>query len=326
MRPLLLPAILVLAPGAMGQEPIAVTARGQEDGSLRIEAGGGLFAVLRSQGLSRPIIHPLVGPGGAVLTRKWPVEESADEERDHPHHKGLWFAHGDVNGHDFWSEGAKAGRIEQVRIQVVSGGTRPGLVFVKTTNRWVARDGTAVATDTRSYDFAAPSAGLRTLDVTVTMEASTGGLRLGDTKEGTFALRLCEALRVKRKDAPATGHYLSSEGVRDAEVWGKRAAWVDAFGKVGDATCGVAILDHPKNPAHPTWWHARDYGLFAANPFGVHDFEKKPAGAGDLLIPAGESRTWRWRLVLHAGDPETARIHDHWKAWAAEVPPPGESR
>jgi hypothetical protein len=81
------------------------------------------------------------------------------------------------------------------------------------------------------------------------------------------------------------------------------------------------MFDHPKNPRHPTWWHVRDYGLFAANPFGKHDFEpahKANPKAGDLTIPAGGRVTFRWRFYFHAGDEKTARIAEQFAAYAAE--------
>ena len=102
-----------------------------------------------------------------------------------------------------------------------------------------------------------------------------------------------------------------------APAWGKRATWVDYYGPVEGATVGVAMLDHPRNLRHPTWWHVRDYGLFAANPFGIHDFEpQQPAGAGDHALPAGGTLTFRYRVFLHNGTTAEARIADVWTAYA----------
>ena len=112
-----------------------------------------------------------------------------------------------------------------------------------------------------------------------------------------------------------------STGARDGETWGKRAAWCDYFGPVEGKTVGIAIFDHPQNPQHPTWWHVRDYGLFAANPFGVHDFEKKPAGSGNLTIPAGQSVTFRYRVLLHEGDDRQAEIARRYQEYAGAVRP-----
>ena len=125
-----------------------------------------------------------------------------------------------------------------------------------------------------------------------------------------MAIRLAPTLRVK--GPVARGKAVNSSGVRGKGVWGKRASWVDYSGPVGEAVVGVAIFDHPKNHAHPTWWHARDYGLFAANPFGVHDFERKPRGTGDLLLPKGGSLRLRYRFVIHPGDAATAEVARLW--------------
>jgi hypothetical protein len=130
-----------------------------------------------------------------------------------------------------------------------------------------------------------------------------------------MAIRLAPPLRLRGE--VAQGRCVNSEGVRDLEVWGKRARWVDYWGPIGGATVGVAILDHPGNRAHPTWWHARDYGLFAANPFGAHDFERLPAGTGDVRLAAGEALRLRYRFCFHAGDALAAGIEDEWRAYAA---------
>lgn len=132
-----------------------------------------------------------------------------------------------------------------------------------------------------------------------------------------MAIRLAPTMRVK--GPVAEGHMLSSEGLMDGDVWGQRAAWVDAWGPVDGQTVGVAIFDHPANPRHPTWWHARTYGLFAANPFGAHDFEQKPAGTGDLMVLPGQSVTFRYRFVFHHGDPEAAGVADLWQAYQNSI-------
>ena len=112
------------------------------------------------------------------------------------------------------------------------------------------------------------------------------------------------------------GHIINSEGVTGNDTWSKRADWVDYYGPVKGEIVGVAIFDHPDNPRHPTWWHVRDYGLFAANPFGIHDFEKKPAGAGDLVIPAGQSVTFKYRFFFHKGDEKQGKVAEHYRDYA----------
>ena len=114
----------------------------------------------------------------------------------------------------------------------------------------------------------------------------------------------------KRGNHTAGGQSVNSEGVRDRAMWGKRAAWVDYWGTIDDKAVGIAMFDHRDNPRHPTWWHARDYGLVAANPFGVNHFEGKPDGTGDMTLQAGETMTFRYRFLFHPGDATSANIAD----------------
>jgi hypothetical protein len=287
---------------------------------LAVEINGQPFTEYHFQGGSRPYLYPLLGPDGLPMTRNWPMKDVPAEERDHPHHRSFWYAHGDVNGHDFWSEGDKAGKtVHEAFTEVRSG---PDVGVMRSKNRLVAKDGTVVATDERTLRFYSRT-DARVFDFEVTIHASQGELTFGDTKEGTMALRLAETMRLKPNKANAgkpTGHIVNSEGQRDDATWGKRAKWVDYHGPVEGKTVGVAIFDHPQNPRHPTWWHVRDYGLFAANPFGLHDFEKQPAGAGDLKVKAGESVTFRYRFYLHPGDDKSAGVAERYQEYARSQP------
>jgi hypothetical protein len=148
------------------------------------------------------------------------------------------------------------------------------------------------------------------------VHADHGDLTFGDTKEGTMAMRLAETMRLKGK--VGEGHIVNSEGVRDDATWGKRANWVDYYGPVDGKTVGVAIFDHPSNPRHPTTWHVRDYGLFAANPFGIHDFEKKPPGTGNLMVKAGDKITFRYRFYIHPGDDKEAKVKEAYDRYTSE--------
>ena len=167
----------------------------------------------------------------------------------------------------------------------------------------------------------------RVLDFEITIQAPADrDVLFGDTKEGTMAVRVNEQLRVTRgKKEAGTGHIVLSSGVRDdappakgdTKTWGKRAEWCDYSGKIDGKAVGIAMFDHPSNPVHPTYWHVRDYGLFAANPFGIHDFEKKEPGAGNLNIPAGKSVTFKYRLYIHEGDEKQAKVAERYKEYTA---------
>ena len=151
------------------------------------------------------------------------------------------------------------------------------------------------------------------MDFEITIHASNGQVVFGDTKEGSMAIRLAPTMRVTGK--VGKGHITNSEGNQDRNAWGKRAAWCDYYGPLNDEVVGVAIFDHPQNPRHPTWWHVRPYGLFTANPFGVHYFESKPKGTGDLTIKAGESVTFRYRLYFHKGDEKQAKVAEYYSEY-----------
>jgi hypothetical protein len=165
--------------------------------------------------------------------------------------------------------------------------------------------------------------GGRTIDWRIELAASHGPVLFGDTKEGGMGIRTRTELQLKGNSkqgaTAAKGQALNSEGVRGGEVWGKRADWIDYWAEIDGRTVGVAFFDHPDNPRHPTWWHARDYGLISANPFGIHDFEKgKPADAGNLEIPEGKSVTLRYRFIFHEGDAEKAGISRLYEEYSKE--------
>jgi hypothetical protein len=284
---------------------------------IRVEIDGGLFTEYHFRDVTRPFLYPILGPGGAHFTRRWPQDDVPGEEHDHPHHHALWFAHGEANGVDLWSEGEKAGKtFHQYFVETKSG---PDVGVLTTRNEWRSKDGKLVATDERTMRFHRSSPAGRLVDFDITIFASQGELVLGDTKEGTLAIRLAESMRVKQpKNQPGAGHIVNSAGDRDGDAWGKRAEWCDYYGPVGERTLGVAIFDHPSNPRHPTWWHVRDYGLFAANPFGLHDFEKQPPKAGDFKIASGQSVTFRYRLLFHEGDDKQARVAERFGQYAQQ--------
>jgi hypothetical protein len=187
---------------------------------------------------------------------------------------------------------------------------------IKTLNQLVAKDGTIVGSDVRTMTIHNRPSSERIMDFDVEVRATHGEMVMGDTKEGSMALRLAPTMRLKGE--VAQGHIVNSEGVKDGETWGKRAKWVDYYGPVNGKPVGVAIFDHPENPRHPTWWHVRDYGLFAANPFGVHHFERKDAGTGNLTIKKGESLQWIYRFYFHRGDAATGQVGHRYDLFSKE--------
>ncbi len=297
-----------------GEAGVQITDNGDR---LKIEIGGKAFTEYHygkygDAPVTRPFFYPVIGPGGAPMTRNAPMQPAPDEATDHPHHRALWYAHGDINGQDFWSESQAAGRTVHDGFLLIESGREKGVIRSK--NKLVAKDETIVGTDERTMTIYNRESD-RMIDFEITVHASNGDLTFGDTKEGSMAIRLPATMRLKGKIGQ--GHIVNSAGDRDGTTWGKRAAWCDYYGPVNGKTVGVAIFDHPGNPRHPTWWHVRDYGLFAANPFGIHDFEKlEDKHKGNLKVPAGGSITFRYRFYFHSGDTKDGAVADHYSEYS----------
>lgn len=312
-------ALLCVGGPAIAQDLTAA----QRDDRVRVMVDGEQFCdlVMGDQSplgeIPRPIIYPIYGPSGAMMTRHYPMRNDVEgEAHDHPHHRSLWFAHC-INGIDFWTQGEGRGRI------VSSGwsGYEGSEQFVRYTlpAQWLAPDGRCVLDSRQQYTFLILDDASRVIDVVVEMTPGEDveQAHLEDTKEGTMAIRTHPALRLVGEHA--TGHAVNSEGDTDRDLWGKRADWVAYWGTIDGAVCGVAIFDHPENLRHPTWWHARDYGLIAANPFGIHDFEGAEPGTGDYTLEWGETLTLRYRFVFFAGDAGEADIAGKYAAWVEET-------
>ncbi len=287
------------------------------DGHVEIRLDGAPFTTLRWEGLSRPVLWPVLDRAGRALTRAWPMTDATAEAKgdatDHVHQRSLWFAHGDVNGVDFWTEGDKAGRIEVKVIERTA--MAADRVALRLHCDWVGPDDKVVCTEVRDLLFAVRD-GARTIDFGIALRASHGALRFGDTKEGTMAVRVAQGLCFDQEGGK--GRALSSEGLRDKDVWGTRARWVAFHGEVDGATAGIALLDHKDNLRHPTTWHARPYGLLAANPFGLHDFEKAPPGSGELKLDADATLALRYRVVVFVGAADSVALDEQWEQLVTE--------
>lgn len=310
----ILPAV-----AAVGQQPVELL---QEENAVRVNVGGKLFTRYIYQGHRKPILYPIVGPNSVEMTRNYPIKKGVpNEANDHPHHESFWFTHGNVNGVDFWSSHPNNGRDSkaQIRQQTI----RIEGNSLVTTNQWLAGNNKLICTDQRELTFAAAD-GYRTVDFGITLRAAAGDVKLGDTKEGTMAMRVHPRLRFskdpQRGNHEIAGHAINSAGDKDKAVWGKRAAWVTYWGDVDGKSVGVAFMDHPDNPRHPTWWHARSYGLLAANPFGIHDFDRSAKqGAGDMLIKQGGEVSFRYRFVFYSGSPNTVDIAKLYRQFAEQA-------
>ena len=262
----------------------------------------------------KPYLAPLRSASGKIVTRRFPMETAAGDSTDHLHHTGLWFSYDDVNGVKFWENDPSykhpnMGRIV-VRTADFKEGDRSGTL--NATMEWRDPNGKVLLVESRNMVFYSDPK-LRIIDFEISLTAAED-VTFGDTKEGAFAIRLAETLTEKKggKMADADGRAAM------AQVWGKRSNWVDCSGEVEGEKLGVAIFDSPQNPRHPTYWHARDYGLFALNPFGAHAFDPaQPESHWQLA--KGKQLVFRWRVVIHPGDSESGHVGDLYKDYIGQA-------
>jgi hypothetical protein len=292
--------LLGLVAAAAGVSAAEITAARSEKG-VTVKIDGKLFTEYLFRSGSKPILWPIIGPTGKPMTRAFPMVPGGKQTTDHVHHRSLWFSHGSVNGIDFWGEGSGHGTIRQRRLVHLSSG--PPAVIV-TNNDWLGPDGRKQCEDRRTLTFGSDG-DARWIDFDIVIRASDGPVKFGDTKEGTFGLRVADSMRV---DAKQGGRIVNSHGQTDADAWGKPAAWVDYHGPLDGQTVGVAILNHPQSFRYPTRWHVRSYGLFAANPFGSRGFTSRQEDDGSYTIPAGGEITLRYRVIFHRGDQQEGKI------------------
>jgi Methane oxygenase PmoA len=279
-----------------------------KDQSIELHDGEKLITAFRTD-YRFPYLYPVYSSSGANVVRNWPMKTDVPgEEKDHPHHRGIWLAHGSVNGHDFWTDRGKkdpAIRFNSITQKQV----KNNIAQLVADLTWIAKE-TELLKETRSYAFSKPNAETLRIDIHSTLTALADEVVFGDTKEGTFAIRTDRTLRVKGSTAKAT--LTNSEGKTNLDVWGKRANWVAYTGpdELGKPTV-VAVMDHPGHFRSPTHWHARDYGLLAANPFGINDFEKKNDKTfGNHTLKKTESLQLNYTIIIHQGTLESAKLND----------------
>jgi hypothetical protein len=311
-----------------------------------IQVGGQAFtSYIWPEGLAKPVLFPIRTAKGTLVTRGFPLEPRPGERVDHPHHVGLWLNYGDVNGVDFWNnsealspeEAAKAGTIRHRAIRSSGSGADWGTLQVDVD--WIMPDGSTALAEITEFVFRG-TRDSRTIDRVSKLTVPAEGTRVlfADNKEGVLGLRVTRALE-EPADRPlvftdasgkptavaalnnegVNGTYTSSEGLEGGAVWGTRGRWVALSGRVEDEDVVLLILDHPGNPGHPTYWHARGYGLFAANPLGQKVFSEGREEL-NLALDPGESTALRHRLVVLSEPFSAARAEQEWKAFVAAYP------
>lgn len=298
-----------------GDAPPVVTVKKVEDAdALEVLIGEEHFTTFHySKENKKPFLWPVYAEGGVAVTRDWPMGPKVITE-DHPHQKSCWTAYGDVNGADCWTEGSRSGF--QV-VEQVDSGSGDAYGWIASRNTWLNNARQPVVTEEREYRFYATPAKARIFDVAVTFTANHGDALFKDTKEGgLIAVRMRDELTEKFGQGVITN---AAGGVGMAQCWGKPSPWCDYTGSLdGFGLRGVALFDHPSNLRYPTHWHVRDYGLMGANCFGYSDFTRgdpEPRN-GDYTLKSGEKMTFRYRVYVHSGNVEDARVADRYADFA----------
>lgn len=286
----------------------------QTVGRVDVLVGDQLFTSLVHQSYKKPIFYPVNNSNQQSMTRDYPMKKDVSgDQHDHPHHKSVWFSH-DIDGVDFWQE--KRGRIKVSGVKILASRNSVswrGDWLDSKNNRRVCQDQTEVtfAADARS----------RSMDYKVTIVASDGEIDFADSKEGSFAIRVHPHLRIQTAPEAGVkevfGTIENDRGLKGKSVWGQTAKWVMYSGEIQGEPAAIVIFDHPGNLRHPTTWHARGYGLFAANPFGLHHFQGKPLGEGGYKLKSGQRLTLRYQAIFFSDIPTTAEIDKRFQQFAA---------
>ncbi len=261
------------------------------DSGVAVMLGTETFTVLHTgTEWAKPFLAPVQAPGGTVITRAI----GDPEDKDHPHHKGIWFSVDEVNDIKFWAE---AGKILNVLTDVTEG--NPGTIKLK--NHWLGKDSLPVAVETTTISIF-PS---RLVIYDATFTPVVGKVTFDDTKEGLFGIRVATTMREK-----VGGIVTNAEGKKGTkECWGQPSKWVDYTGPVNGKNYGVAIMDHPAN-FRPSRYHVRDYGLFSVSPFGEGAYQNDKAKAKPFVLEPGQSLRLRYGLQVHAGDAVEGKVAD----------------
>ncbi|WP_373516671.1 PmoA family protein [Pricia sp.] len=320
--------------GQSSKKPSIDLKTNEAEKKVDVLVGGELFtSYIYPDNIKKPVLWPVMSPGGNLLTRSYPMINKAGDRTDHPHHVGIWLNYGDVNGLDFWnnSEAIPAedrdgyGTIYHQSIEKAKSGKGKATLITK--SLWKSTDDEVLLEEKTEFDFKAMDA-MRIIDRTTTLTAMTDEVKFTDNKEGMFAIRVARELELpsdkptelmdshgvvtkveKMDNTNVKGNYRSSEGIEGGEVWGTRAKWMKLSSEINGEPVSLVIIDNPANVGYPTYWHARDYGLFAANTLGQKALSE---GKEELnfSLKKGESVTFKYRLVVASEDLTDERINE----------------
>ena len=315
-------ALLLFIPAALQAQQVKVLSDpGHRSVSVTVD-GKPFTTFIYSDTLEKPVLYPIYAADGQLITRGFPLNPRPGEPVDHPHHLGLWFNYENVNGLDFWNNSyaipaAKKSQYGWIHTDKVKTTNGPN-ASIDFDARWTDQAKHTLLTEHTRYIFNA-STTLRVIDRFTTLTASTD-VSFPDAKDGLLGLRVTKELQIP-SNTPGefvddkgnitkvaagntpdiNGNYLTSEGKTGDSAWATRGTWCMLYGKKQDDTLSVVIIDFPGNPGYPTYWHARGYGLFAANPLGQKVFSKGTQTL-NFHLAKGESVTFHYRVVIAAGD------------------------
>lgn len=297
-----------------------------------VKVDGKVFAeyVMNGEGSNKPYLWPIYGPTGKSMTRAYPMQTVEGEQHDHPHHRGLCFGQEDIAGFDSWAEKAtfeemlRGKNAEKGKARLAALGAQVHREFtelkadgdsatIAVTIDYVDAAGKKLLEEHRRMIFRA-DAETRTIDVDIDLIASEGPVVSADKKDAGISIRVPTSMAV---DTKLGGKLINAEGKTDKDTWGVRSTWCDYHGPVEGETLGVAMLNHPSSFRYPTYWHARTYGLFTANPFGTHSLDPNAPDGAEEIKP-GAPLKLRHRFIFHKGDEQTAKIAEAFAAYAKE--------
>ena len=293
----------------------------KNENKINVFIGQKLFtSFLYPDTLEKPVLYPLYTSNGTMVTRGFPIHPLPGDPTDHPHHLGLWLNYENVNGLDFWNNSFaiapekkdKYGWIKTDRILETKDGATGSLSYHA---NWTNQKNDVLLEETTSFEFSG-TPHQRIIDRVTVLKANTE-VFFKDAKDGMLGLRVAHALEIPatkeqkftddkgnvtvvkvNADNIANGNYLSSEGKKGDDVWSTRARWCKMYGKMGNDSVSIAIIDHPGNPNYPTFWHARGYGLFALNPLGEKIFTEGKSEK-NLQLKKGESVRFYYRIIIN---------------------------
>lgn len=283
----------------------------QDTNKIDVLIGGNLFTTYRyGSELTKPILYPVKSPSGVLLTRHFPFEIVPGESNDHPHHAGIFFCYDKVNNDGFWNNKTSPPWIKHIKTTKMENGQ------LSTISHWVGKSGKTLLEEKRDMVFSAEP-NQYVIDFNITLTAQDEKIIFGDTKEGMFAIRVADWMSEEK----GTGKYLSSDGsVGEPNVWGKKADWVRLEGTKDGKKIGIAIFNHPASACYPTYWHARGYGLFSADPLGQLDFLKgrniKNPQPLNFTLQPGQNAIFRFRMIIYEGPKPAENLEKEFQGFA----------